>query len=84
MFWMLWMLNKARKPNRTVMYGYTWGVQAGQTHQNLPVPRTEAKRGRLRGKVESTHTFILRKGSSDATFWKSHTFPDAFRGKVGD
>lgn len=39
----VWMPNKARKPDRTVMYGYAWGVQAGPTHQNLRGQRTEAR-----------------------------------------
>lgn len=33
-FWMVWTLNKARKPDRTVTYGCSQGLQAGQTLQN--------------------------------------------------
>lgn len=53
-FWMVWTLNKARKPDRTVTYGCSQGLQAGH-----PVPSTGVRKPGLRGKLGNTHTLLF-------------------------
>lgn len=63
---------RARMLSRTVMDGYSWGLQAGPTHLNCQCQEQQQGKPAARKRKGLMLSYFFRQGRRDAAFWKFH------------